>query len=463
MSQPYDSTVAILHAFTAAVQEDYTDDFFEPKYHMGGASREVFALKSEKVVGTGITKQAIRTLSSPHQSSKTMLEDFPQSDAHQAAQVKIRFHQTIPGSNDFGKCHGTIRFSQFDMDNKGQGLMSDFVEQHMEQLRNVFTRTKTLLDNVGHGAVLALVNGTKKLNDTERMADCTAYSSGSSSCRLFFDNGTAARLSMPGTLVDIVNSSGAVVADALRVTDSPVYEDSSGWSVGLALTSKSTVADCDGISDDHKIVLWNSYNQGPNTVEDWMTAAGANDSFIGGVNRRAEAYRWLLTKQVRTGATSAIVDKNFLTTAMQTRAHLYDGKSKPMIRCGIEIADKLRDQYEGATLNSLPTNGPAREAVFGTARLSFVHPTLGQVLLRGDEMMTPDKIDIQTMGDFVELYYGQRGVRFSPGTFGMFNRVSSATPGNGPSLVYEAQAYQIRCVWCNDAPMQTRILNVRAA
>ncbi|HNB58774.1 MAG TPA: hypothetical protein PK308_00575 [Phycisphaerales bacterium] len=465
MSQPYDGTIhSRLSALEKLFKETYSDELLEPTYMSGGPSVSMFDFQDESIGGDGMTFKIKRMKSAPTSFSRSALAEFGLADRpYLDSEYKYRFHQTDPSKNDFGRASAAVQVSWYDIKNASKQAMIDLVKENVKDFRDDMKWKKAVARNTGRSCILAYVNGTKKNNDGKYMGDCSAYTSGATSFRANIDNGTPARF-RPGDLCDVVDTGGTVVADRVKVTDvSP--EDPSGASVGFLVDANATITNCDGVADNYYIVISGSYNQGPWTVQDWMTPPSSGDSFIGGVDRNDAKYRLLQPMFMRKGQSAKQVSEDDLLNLGRARAYLMDKSEVSVIRASMEIVDSLRKQIPAAAFVEWPTTGAntKRWSHLGTSGLTYQSPQMGLVNFQGDPMMVSDYMDCYDLGGFREASYGAKGVQILEGdAVGMWSRMNSATPGAGKTLVYRAEGFYLFGDRCRDPIMNARVLNLTA-
>lgn len=472
MSAPYDGAI---HSRLSALSEIffrlYFNDTIEPVHLSGRATSRFFQLEPAIINGEGKRMKIIRATSSPWSSTANALAEF--GDAAPMiidSEVMVRFHQTDASANDLRRQTGACQLTHFDIQNGGKGTVVDLAERMQKDFREDLKFKNALFRNTGQSSILCYVNAigatATKANDGAFWADCSAYSSGATSCRVSIDTGSIARFKA-GLLVDVVNSSGVVVADRLLVTDVRP-EDPAGPTIGLAIQTGATIANCDAIADNQYIVVAASYNTGPWTVEDWMrgpTAGSLTDTFIGGVNRNAVGYRMLQPMLLRKGQSSQTVGKIHLDQLGEARANLMDDSEISVLRGHGSLIQTLRNQIEAAAFVQWPTDGAMakRYAHMGTSGLLYQSPYLGMVKFESDMMATPNFLDCYSLGDWIECNYGKRGLDMLPGdTNGYWSRMNSTTPGGGKTLIYRMEGMQFFLDFCQNPAKQARILNLAA-
>lgn len=463
MAQPYDGAVLSTLALVSDMfNEVVSPDLLEPPMALGGWTSKTFNPKNDAITGDGKTYKIRYQRSAPATATRDMLAEFGDADPTAVSEYRIRFNQSDQSASDFGRISAPVQVSIYDIQNKGKGAIIDLVETLVSDFKKDIRNQKNLWRNVGQTGVLCLVNGTKKNNDAQEMALCSAYTTGATSFRANIDNGPIARLS-PGMRVDVYSGS-TLVADRLKVTDVNPF-DVSGPSVGFEIQSGSTIANCDGVADNTKIVIYNSFNQGPITLEDWMSGPTAtSESWIGGIDRTSKKYRQLIVPRMRYGSTAATIGKTHLDDLMIARGYLMEDDDITVIRANPELDQTLRNQIEAAAFITMPgdTERRKRFAQYGTSGFTYQSPN-GIVSLQTDPLMLPDRFDAYCFEDWYECTYGPSGVQIMPGDGGMGNwfRMASATAGGGRTVIFRMEAMQLFVDRCQRPQCQARVLNLQ--
>lgn len=472
MSNPLDGAI---HSRLSALSEIffrlYFNETIEPVHLSGMSTSRFFQFEPAVINGEGKRMKIIRAESSPATATANALAEF--GDAAPMiidSEVMIRFHQTDASSNDLRRLSGACQLTHFDIQNGGKGTVVDLAERMQKNFRDDFKFKTALYRNTGQSGILCYVNAISatatKNNDGAFWADCSAYTTGATSCRVSVDNGSIARFKA-GLLVDVINSSGTTLADRLLVTDVRP-EDPAGPTIGLAIQTGATIANCDAIADNNYIVIHASYNQGPWTVEDWMrgpTAGSTSDTFIGGVNRNAVGYRMLQPMLLRKGQSNQTVGKTHLDQLGEARANKMDDAEISVLRGHGSLIQTLRNQIEAAAFVQWPSDGAMakRYAHMGTYGALYQSPYLGLVKFETDMLATANFLDCYSLGDWIEVNYGKRGLDMLPGdTNGYWSRMNSSTPGAGKTLVYRMEGMQFLCDFCQKPAKQARILGLVA-
>jgi len=219
MSQPYDGTIhSRLSALEKLFKETYSDELLEPTYMSGGPSVSMFDFQDESIGGDGMTFKIKRMKSAPTSFSRSALAEFGLADRpYLDSEYKYRFHQTDPSKNDFGRASAAVQVSWYDIKNASKQAMIDLVKENVKDFRDDMKWKKAVARNTGRSCILAYIKGTKKANDGKYMTDCSPYTT-ATSFRANIDNGTPARF-RPGDLCDVVDTSGTVVADRVKVIE----------------------------------------------------------------------------------------------------------------------------------------------------------------------------------------------------------------------------------------------------
>ena len=234
-------------------------------------------------------------------------------------------------------------------------------------------------------------------------------------------------------------------------------------SVGFLVDANATITNCDGVADNYYIVISGSYNQGPWTVQDWMTprrpAARSSAAWTATTPSTACSSRCFMRRASRPSRCPG--------RPAQPRprpAYLMDKSEVSVIRASMEIVDSLRKQIPAAAFVEWPTTGAntKRWSHLGTSGLTYQSPQMGLVNFQGDPMMVSDYMDCYDLGGFREASYGAKGCKSSKATRWACGAAWLGNPGAGKTLVYRAEGFYLFGDRCRDPIMNARVLNLTA-
>ncbi len=472
MAEPFDSALT-LQTVGNIIRNQYFPELVKQTTLTGASRNRLLQVDDEPVVQDGKEVKFKRSIADSFRPDTDALSGFGTPRAFVVDKIKVRWKERDATAHDFTKLAGSARISEYDVQGaSSDGAILDIVETVETDFRKDFDFKSAMFRTAPQtGKIGATSSSTAtKLNDAPDYANCTAYSSGATVCRVLLDGTTGPTgWFREGLIIDIYTGS-TLLADSVQIVEPPNTIDNT---IAVAVTSASTITNLDGITTSCDIYLSGSKGKGLKSFELWMTrptTSAAETNFIGGVDRNSTAgtYRSLLCHVLRNGSTTAKISKTFLDTAGDTLANKFD---KPDVGYAVmgypTLITALRSDYEAAAFIPWPVDkgGAGRYANLGSMGLNYQHPALGMLSFIGDPFMLPNRIDMLAMGDWMCMYYGRKGLRIMPGSIGgMWDRMESTDPTNpGKTMFYQMQAYANLCDFCTYPQRQVRISALSAS
>ena len=460
-----------LQTVSKTVQEQYRDKWLEQEFVSGKITNRIFSPGKVKVVGDGVTFQYKRYPGNVFRAGNDPYSEFQAGTAFDPRNLKLRWNERDPSNHDFTHLCGSVRLGMYDIQRAGDpGLIVSIVDQVTKDMRMDFGWKWAVLQNVRRTGKIASVNGnTGKNLDSNSMADATAYTSGSTSIRVYVDGGSIA-LFRPGVEYDIYNGNTLYAANVLcdgEINATDTASNSTG-SVGLSITTRTTgitnFNTLQSAGDNYAFYLAGSKDKAMWSREEWMTQPGASDTFINGINRKTSYYQFLLPLITRIGATAAPITKGMLDDAATAAGFTNDEPDMARVGlCNDRVLQTLRNQFEAAAFVTWTSKNDVSERYgnMGLAGLNYQHPNLGNIKFVTDPMMNIDKLDLINMSVWKACTYGRDGLNILPGNVGSYwNRVPSSTPGNGLGKTFSMDAYSDAVSYCEDVKSNIRISNI---
>lgn len=464
-AHPYNESSYILGSSSNLLREQYSQDFGMHSFYFGSTLARLFKPMAESVAGDGITIQAFRGQSDSARASLDVLRDFLPQNKYRDAKIKVRFSDSDSSANDFNELQAVAEISDIELVTSAsrtpEAIAVDVAKAVFDQLTKSVDESMSVLMHANSAGRIAKVNGTPKQNDLNIWADATATPTGSS-CRIKVDNGSIANF-QPGRVYDLYTSgTGTLTADYMECTDiNP--ED---LSVGLATTSRTTVANVSSIADNDDIYRSDEYNQGFRaSLQATFTQPVSGDSWIGGVNRTTSTNRWLVPKISRgaSGTASATIAKSHFD-ALSLMMEL---SVPPELEGGYvflmhpSLLQSLRNSIGDEALSTESSDARTGDYNFGNKALYYIHPYFGRVALMADPLCMPDRVYVLAPSSWVMLNYGWEGMRYLGGEVGgMWRQKNAVTPGAGGSKFWQVQGYQIKTPFCKMPIANGAILNL---
>lgn len=216
MAEPFASATTLkLAAVSACIQEQYAPYFTEQVNRAGSTTNRLFSPRAEAVVGDGETFQVEVAPSDSVRASTDMLSNPNTPNSFTAGSIKVRFNERDPSANDFTKIQATGRVDYWTLNNGSAGVIVDIAQRLYMELFKGFDFRVATLRNADRTARIATTS-TKTNSDGLYSGGCSAYTSGSATCRLVITAGSVAALP-PGSIIDIYTTGGTIVFSRAQV------------------------------------------------------------------------------------------------------------------------------------------------------------------------------------------------------------------------------------------------------
>lgn len=444
MAQPFDNALT-LQVVSNLIQTQYFDTALEQTWMTGSMTNRLVNYAKQAVVGDGLVFQIINGHAFNGRLDTDALSDFVAPSAFLDAQIKARFNERTPGSNDFVKFATAARVSIYDIQRvSSKGAVTDLAQKVIDDIRFDFDYLTAIHRNLDRTAQIATVNATPVNNDSNVFASGTTYTSNATSCRFQIANGSIAAF-QPNMDLDFYSSAGAQHAVHMKVTD----VNTADLSIGVTTNTfyPTATANCNNIASADSIYLSGERNKGMYSFGSWFSVPTSSDSFMGGVNRSTSTNRYLLPTWIRQGATSRAISKYDFDDAARALGLRDDSDGPRAVAAHADpaIHDRLRQDITDDALITWPSDngGYGRYANFGSESLSYQHPVLGRVVLVADPLALPNRVRFVRPEYMLSLAYGTTALQFMQDgeNGGVWKRLPSSTPNNGGSLFYQAEAF----------------------
>lgn len=474
MAEPFDSAV-YLEDVSAIIQTQYFREFTEetPGY-FGSITNKLFKPDMEEITGDGKTMQVMVGRADTVRTQLNPIGDIASPDVFGANTLRVRFTRVNPtrANHDFTQVSASVQFDDLTIRNMSKGTIVDAADYTYNSVMKQYDERLAMLRHAGADCVIALVNGTGKKNDSYYYDGCSATPTNDAGIRLKIDNGSIAAF-QPGTRWDFINpSNGQVVAGNVRVPDGDL-PNPADMSVGFQFISSSastlparvSTGNVANIADNYYIVPSGSYNAGMYSLGAYFSAPTASESFIGGVDRTAAAYRWMIPTRMRQGSSAAKVTKsmfNDLAIAMGFREE--DGQSAMVFMTGPSIHQSLRDEIGEDAFIQIPVGDDRAKRFmnFGSVGLNYQHGHFGVVKIAQDPLCPDNCVRVIDPETWKALFYGFRGLQPIRENGSHWYRLNAPTPNTGKSLIYKADWYGNQTDWCTKPWRNGIILNLTA-
>jgi len=460
----YTDSAYILASSSNLLREQYSNDFKMHSFYFGSTLARLFKPHSEMVQSDGITIQAFSGQSDSVRMNRSVLDDFKAQNKYRTAKVKVRFSDTDASANDLFSMEGVGEVSDIELVTSSgrspEAVAVDVAKAVFDQLTRGVDESMSILMHANANGRVAKVNGTPTANDIPIVSGDGAYASGDTMCRVVVDTGSIANF-QPGRVYDITSDGAStIVADFLECTD----VNAEDLSVGLKTTSRSTIANCDGVVNNVDIYRSEEYGQGfRGSLQATFTFPTAGESWMGGVDRTTTTNRWLVPKITRSAASAATITKTHfdnLSLSMELSipsetegGHVFLTHPSLLQKLRNDIGDEALSNDDGATRTG--------DYNFGNRALNYIHPYWGKVALLADPLCMPDRAYVLAPATWMMLNYGWEGMRYLGGTVGgMWRQKDAVVPGGGGSKFWQVQGYKIGAPMCSMPIANGAILNL---
>lgn len=463
-AEPFDSAWGLEDA-SAIIQQQYFPEFTEETPgRFGSTTNKYFKPSMEPISGDGKTMQVELTQGDTVRFGTDPLGAFASPDMFQAGTLKVRFNKQTT-ANDFSHVSASCQTNDIDMELNGKGSIVDFVERMFKQIMPEYDEKLAVHRHLAKTCLVGNVSGTVKQNTTFNYSQSTSGSvSNTTGARFVVSNGSISYF-RPGTRIDVYNGS-TLVAGNVAVTDS----NPADLSIGVQFVSgsnpvRNSTGLLSGIADGYSIYYTGERNAGMYSLGSYFSIpATSGDSFIGGVDRAAQANRWLIPVTTRAGSSSATLTKSMIDDLAVAMGFRDENEQGGVMTCDPLLHQKLRNEYTEAAFLNIPDgdNRLKRFANFGAIGLNYQHPVFGLIKIQADVLHTPNTVRFIVPETWRALYYGFRGLKMMPGTKGGWYRLNEVTPNTGLSKIWKCDWYALQTDWCSQPWKNGQILNVSA-
>lgn len=369
-------------------------------------------------------------------TSPDALSDFPGGRESGSGKVSIRLDARTFDTNDVTTFNvvGQTTLEDLNAAEGNEGRLTDIGADVLEQMQMGYDRTGTRLAYSPQDGQLGLVNGTKVNNDGNSIAASTSYTSGASSCRFYVDN-CQITLFEDGDNLDIYDSSGNLLADSVEVYGVNITDPS----IGVRLTSFSTVANMDNVADNAVLYIRSSRNAGfKGSIYNHVVNASTNAAYLGGVDRSSPAYSWL--NPIKFSAGSATLSTGIVMTAASYLAHRNSATTTGTFAFVTSAYNSAAVAAAMAAqgIRSIPASGEQGTIADGALKTVVLTPHLpsGRVEIIGSRYM-PDTWGFLGRVEDWEMYWVRyRGMKMVPGEIGgVWHSVPGVLPNTSSKRV----------------------------
>lgn len=456
MPEPRDSTT-VLEDVPQIIQKVYMKRF-DPQYigRHGKSLNRIFKPDSEETTGGGKTMQTETAPGDNARASTDALGAFAAPDHLEAASIEVRFNRTTPSSSDFTRISASCQTDDIDVQEAGKGSQVDFVKRMYGQVVDSYDERLAQLRQCGRNAVLAFVNGSTGSNAAATSTTwyaITGSATNTNGIRFAVDNGSIANF-RKGARIDVINpSTGLARAGNLRVND--VNYDN--LTVGATFTSSTayppwtSTGDVSLVADNDYVVRSGEYNQGLYSLGAWLSRPTVAESFLGGVDRTALAYRWMITNATREGQTPTQITQSHFDDMAIMMGYLDDtDDTGPILTAHPKVLQTIRRQIGEDSIIQVPYGDSRLERFgnFGSTGLNYQHPVFGIVKLHADPLHPDNIVRLLSMGTWIGMYYGWKGLRPLSENGGHWYRMNEAAPNTGKGIMLKCDWYAFHCDFC---------------
>lgn len=465
MAEPFDGAFE-LDDITEIVQTQYFQDYLlQYPQRFGGITASYFAPASEVGVGSGLTVQfeiyatdAARWQTNPNGASAS-----PASFA--ANTLGLRWSQN--GANDWSTVTAAARATLADIRNAGKGAITDLVNRVYNEAGRDYEEKLAIHRHLPKSGLMGTVTATPVQNNKDLFANCTASATNTTGCR-FKITGCSNAWIRAGTHIDVVRS-GVVIAGNLVCTDPQSIDSSFGFAFTSSLTpsGNTSTGNIANIAAADEIYIAGEYNAGMYSMGAFFSNPATGDSFIGGVDRNASGYRWLVPTMTNRGATAVAMTRNQFDTLALAMNFKGESEMSAAWTSPPDIHRKIRQELGENAFFQMSTDDDRmkRFMKFGTTGLNYQDPVFGCVKIIADPLHTPNCVRFIAADTWKTYYYGKAGfnpVRSGGDVGAHWMRLPESTPNTGFGTAFQAdwRAWQLdMCMmpWKNGA-----ILNVTA-
>lgn len=383
-----------------------------------------------------------------------------------AGQIKARWSQA--GANDWSTISASCQVSLPDLLNGGTGMAFDLVNKVYNAVVPDYDEKLAIHRNLPSSGLLGTINGTVYANARTYLT--TAGAASNSAGARFKVTGMSLAWIRTGSRLDFYDGA-TIKAGNIFVTDVNVIDQSIGvrFTTATAPSTGTSTGNLALLVTGLSIYFSGERNMGMQSLGAYFTVpATTGDSFLGGVDRYSENYRFLVPTMTNEGATSVKITRSqfdALALAMNYKGEKEIGAiwSSPP-----DINRTIRSELGENAFFQVPTGDAklARFMHFGTQGLLYQDPVFGTVQIVADPLHTPNMVRFIVPETWETHYYGTRGLIpvLAQGTSGShWMRMQAPTPNTGFSTFFKADWRSYVLDVCRKPWMNGGILNVTAS
>lgn len=469
MAEPADSA-ALLEDVSAIIQTQYRPEFTdETPGYFGSNTNKLIKPAPIPVTGDGVTLQ-VKHRRADNVRFGQLLGDPTSPDTFNATTVRARLNRQDPSSNDFTQVTASVQTDIIDLQMKGKGAIVDFVQETYNSIMGQYDEILAIHRHLPRSGIMAYVNGTPVENDSWTFSGGTATADNTDGLRVPIDNGSLAYFP-PGRRVDFIRpATGVVVAGNVEVTDVNLDDGSVGFKYNSSgITARRSTGDLANVLDNDYVVLSGCYNMNMYSIGAYFDTPSTT-AFIGGVDRTAQGYRWMIPYRSRNGSTSARITRSMFSEVAIKMGYKeeanYDGSPPEALvfMTSPDLHDALRTEIGEQAFIQIPVDDSRakRFANFGSVGLNYQHGQFGLVKIMADPLCTPNTVRIIQPDTWKTYFVNRKGL--TPITEGgsHWYRINSAAPAMGKGMFYKADWFAIQTDWCDSPWRNAAILNVSA-
>lgn len=439
-------------------EEQYYGDFLQVPHLRGSATTRLLSFEGQPIVGDGMNFKTKRYGGDPARIGRDALANFPEPQAFMPEEIKCRWNERSAASHDFFRLSASVQVSDYQIANvNNDGQVVDLADELLKDLRENVQFKLTASHRLPRTGLIGQVNTatySKVQGDKADYGSCTAYTADHTTMCIPIDN-CAPAMFKEGVEYDFYSSAGVLQfyrARCVRVN----FGDAAEGNGVVAMferggsTQDPATADFDDVADNGYIYFSGCKDGLGYTVESWMQRDSSGSTFMGGVDRNTSTFGYLNPTQIRlntSGVTVAAeqISKTHLLKSAQVIARMFDTEQRVKVMMHDDLIDSLRSRTEEAFWLSVTTakSNEKRQINLGSMSLAFQHPSLGQVMVEGDQFMTPDHFDMVQDGDWRAATYQTKGWRFLPGAIaGKWYRPNSSSADGSQGMFFRCDGYQ---------------------
>lgn len=467
MAEPLDAAV-FLEDVSAIFQTQYMDEWPEEfPARFGSITNKMVKPYMEIAATDGITMQykyghadSVRTDTNP-------LGDMAAPAKFSAGSIRLRFNRQTPSSNDFTHFSASCQFDIYSIENMMKGTIANAVKEVYDQVIPDYNEKLANLRNASRTGQLALVNGAPKKNDHRLYASATASATNAAGIKVKVDNGSIASF-RNNVRVDFINpTTGVVNAGNVRITDHNTAELSFGAEfITSGITGELSTGNLANVADNDIIVYSGTYGKGYYGFKTWFTVpASSGDSFIGGVDRNASGYRWMVPVTTRESDSSAKINSSHFDDLAIAMGFLGEDPQLGMsFVSDPTIHTALRRELGEDSFREIPLDDSRLERFmnFGSIGLNYQHPTFGLVKIMADPLVTPNTLRVIATNTWKAVFVNHRGLRKVTENGAHWYRMNQSTPNSGKGLIMKADWFGDQTDWCMQPWKNGQIVNISA-